>query len=89
MVDQEYGPSDKTYEIRLKGHLDESWRDLFEDFNFTHESDGTTTLKGKIIDQSALHSVLKKVRDLGLPLLSVQCIEPNETTGTEILPPGN
>jgi len=61
----------KSYEIRLKGHLDESWADWFEGLTFTHESDGSTTLTGENIDQAALHGLLKKIRDLGLPLLSV------------------
>ena len=78
MTDQELGSGGKEYEIRIKGHLDESWRDKLENFKFTHESDGTTILKGEIVDQAALHSVLKKIRDLGLALLSVTCKEPNE-----------
>lgn len=61
----------KSYEIRLKGHLDESWADWFEDLVVTHESDGSTTLTGKNIDQAALHGLLKRIRDLGLPLLAV------------------
>ena len=61
----------KSYEIRLKGHLDESWADWFEGLTFTHESDGSTTLTGENIDQAALHGLLKKIRDLGLPLLSI------------------
>lgn len=64
-----------TYEIKLKGHLNESWADWFDGMTFIHESDGTTTLTGKIIDQAALHGLLKKVRDLGLPLLSVNCLD--------------
>ncbi|MBC8506623.1 MAG: hypothetical protein ISR58_20240 [Anaerolineales bacterium] len=61
----------RIYEIKLKGHLNESWADWFDGLTFTHEDDGTTTLTGKIVDQSALHGVLKKIRDLGLPLISV------------------
>jgi hypothetical protein len=59
------------YEIKLKGHLNQSWADWFDEMNFIHDSDGTTTLRGEIVDQAALHGLLKKVRDLGLPLLSV------------------
>ena len=68
-------PVGKIYEIKIKGHLNASWADWFEELTFTHENDGTTTLTGKIIDQAALHGMLKKVRDLGLPLLSVNCID--------------
>jgi hypothetical protein len=63
------------YEIRLKGHLDESWADWFDDMTFVHEDDGTTTLRGVIIDQAALHGLLKKIRDLGMPLLSVNLVD--------------
>ncbi len=68
-------PTGEIYEIRLKGHLNKIWADWFDGMTFTHESGGTTTLTGKIIDQSALHGLLKKVRDLGLPLLSVNQID--------------
>jgi hypothetical protein len=62
------------YEIRIKGHLDERWANWFGGLTFTHESDGTTTLQGKIADQAALHGLLSGIRDLGLPLISVQQI---------------
>lgn len=64
----------KIYEIKLKGFLDESWADWFDGLTFTHENDGTTTIVGAIMDQAALHGLLKKVRDLGMPLLSVTCV---------------
>ena len=76
-------PVGKIYEIKIKGHLNASWADWFEELTFTHESDGTTTLTGKIIDQAALHGMLKKVRDLGLPLLSVNCIDPKTEVKNE------
>lgn len=60
------------YEIRVKGHLDDRWADWFEGLTFTHESDGTTLLEGLLTDQAALHGVLNKIRDLGLPIISVQ-----------------
>jgi hypothetical protein len=63
------------YEIRIKGHLDGKWADWFEDMSFTHERDGTTILAGPVVDQAALHGLLRKVRDLGLPLLSVMQVE--------------
>lgn len=73
----------KTYQIRLKGHLDESWADWFDGLVFKHESDGTTTLSGEVIDQAALHGLLKKVRDLGMPLLSVNCLDPDESAAAD------
>jgi hypothetical protein len=74
MVEQ-HPHTGKTSEIKIRGYLNASWADWFEGLTFTHESDGTTTLTGEIIDQAALHGILKKVRDLGLPLLSVNCID--------------
>jgi hypothetical protein len=67
------------YEIRLKGHLDTRWADQFEHMSFIHASDGTTILAGPVVDQAALHGLLRKVRDLGLPLVSVMLIEPKQT----------
>lgn len=75
MMDQKHGSVDKTYEIRLKGHLDETWIDMIGDLALSHEDDGTTTLRGNIVDQSALHGMLKKIRDLGMPLLSVNLVD--------------
>ena len=75
MTMSQNGPRCKIYEIKLKGHLNESWADWFDGLTFSHESDGTTTLTGEIVDQAALHGLLKKVRDLGLPLISVNQIE--------------
>jgi hypothetical protein len=59
------------YEIRLKGHLDDRWAAWFDGLSLSHESDGTTVLRGLVVDQAALHGLLQKVRDTGLPLLSV------------------
>jgi hypothetical protein len=64
------------YEIRLKGHLDARWAERFAGLSFTHASDGTTILAGPVVDQAALYGLLRKVRDLGLPLLSVILIDP-------------
>ena len=72
------------YEIRLKGHLDARWADRFEGLSFTHESDGTTILSGPVVDQAALHGLLKKVRDLGLPLLSVIRVETVQGDATNV-----
>jgi len=65
-----------VYEIRLKGHLDARWAERFAGLSFTHASDGTTILAGPVVDQAALYGLLRKVRDLGLPLVSVILIDP-------------
>jgi hypothetical protein len=59
------------YQIRIKGHLDAQWTDWFEGLTITLEEGGDTLLTGLLIDQAALHGLLKKVRDLGMPLVSV------------------
>ena len=64
------------YEIRLKGHLDARWAAWFDGLTVTHDSDGTTIIHGPVADQAALHGLLQKTRDLGLPLISVNYIEP-------------
>ncbi len=66
------------YEIRLKGHLDERWAERFAGLTFSHDGDGTTVLFGPVVDQAALYGVLRTVRDLGLPLLSVVHIGPDQ-----------
>jgi hypothetical protein len=68
------------YEIRLKGHLEARWVKWFEGLTITLEEDGDTLLTGPVIDQAALHGLLKKVRDLGLPLVSVSSVEPGPST---------
>jgi hypothetical protein len=65
------------YEIRLKGHLEARWVQWFEGLAITLEENGTTLLSGSLVDQAALHGILKKVRDLGLTLLSVNYVEPD------------
>jgi hypothetical protein len=68
------------YEIRLKGHLDDRWTEWFEDLIITLEDNGDTLLTGPVVDQTALHGLLKKVRDLGMPLVSVYLLEHGTTT---------
>jgi hypothetical protein len=59
------------YQIRLKGHLDDRWATWFDGLSLSRERDGSTTLQGSIPDQAALHGLLQRVRDTGLPLVSV------------------
>ena len=66
------------YEIRLKGHLDNRWAAWFDGLTLTTCSDGTTVIHGPVVDQSALHGLLQKVRDIGLPLISVTRVESNQ-----------
>ena len=63
------------YEIRVKGHLADRWAVWFEGLTITLEDSGDTLLTGPVVDQAALFGLLRKVRDLGLPLLSVNCVE--------------
>ena len=65
------------YRIRLKGHLGQQWMDWFDGLTITLEEGGSTLLSGSVVDQSALHGILKKIRDLGMPLLSVNSAEPD------------
>jgi hypothetical protein len=71
------------YEIRLKGHLDNRWASWFEGLTITREDSGHTLLTGPVIDQAALHGLLRRVRDLGLPLLSVMQVEPRQADGSD------
>ena len=71
------------YEIRLKGHLDDWWADRIGEVVINLEDDGTTLLICPVIDQAALHGLLKRVRDLGLPLLSVNFVNPGQAKSQE------
>jgi hypothetical protein len=66
------------YEIRIKGHLGREWTDWFEGLTIQLQDDGETLLTGPVIDQAALHGLLKKVRDVGMPLLSINCVTPSQ-----------
>jgi hypothetical protein len=83
-TDDQHGAG--QYEIRLKGHLDARWSTWFDGMRFTHASDGTTIISGPVADQAALHGLLSKVRDLGLPLLSVVHVEPEQADVSDIKP---
>jgi len=65
-----------VYQIRVTGHLGREWTDWFEGLSITLEDNGETLLTGPVIDQAALHGLLRKVRDLGLPLLAVTLMKP-------------
>lgn len=67
----------KVYEIRLKGHLEARWGPWFDGLTVTLDENGSTLLRGSLADQAALHGILRKVRDLGLTLLSVNSVEPD------------
>ena len=69
----------QQYEVRLKGHLEARWADRFESLTITLEEDGNTLLAGPVADQAALYGLLKKVRDLGMPLVSVNQVQLDET----------
>ena len=73
-----------VYRIRIQGHLAERWAAWFEGLTIVLTENGETLLTGPLIDQAALHGVLRKVRDLGMPLLSVNRVEPgpSPTLGT-------
>jgi hypothetical protein len=73
----------RVYEIRLKGHLEARWAERFEGLSFTHARDGTTVISGPVIDQAALYGLLRQVRDLALPLVSVMEVEPGQATGPD------
>ena len=66
----------ELHEICVQGHLDDRWADWVEGLAFTHEVDGTTTLTGPLADQAALHGVLNRMRDLGVPIVSVRRLGP-------------
>jgi hypothetical protein len=70
------------YRIRIRGHLAARWATWFAPMTLTAESDGTTVIEGPVVDQAALHGLLHKVRDIGLPLLSVTPLDtPLDTPG--------
>ena len=75
-MNQHHGPhTPANYEVRIDGHLDEHWSAWFGGLTLNREDDGTTTLRGVVTDQTELHGLLAKVRDLGTTLISVKTID--------------
>jgi hypothetical protein len=78
-------PEAGQYEIRLQGHLEARWAAWFDGLTLTRDGDGTTLIRGHVVDQAALHGLLQKVRDVGLPLISVKHV----TTDGSTAPPSS
>lgn len=74
-------PEPGQYAVRVAGRLEQRWADWFDGLTLTYEVDGTTVLHGRVADQAALHGLLHKIRDLGLPLLSVTPVTADTTSG--------
>jgi hypothetical protein len=70
--------SSGRYEIRVKGHLEPRWSAWFDGLDLTREDDGTTVIHGPVADQAALHGLLRKLNDIGLPLVSLTPVDPDE-----------
>lgn len=75
-----------VYQIRIKGHLDEKWSDWFGDVTIMHENNGVTLFTCQVVDQAALHGLLKRIRDLGIPLISMNRLREEEIMSEEVLP---
>jgi hypothetical protein len=73
-----------VYQIRIKGHLGREWADWFEGLTIALEDNGETLLTGSVVDQAALHGLLKKVRDLGMPLISVNRVKSGQADASNI-----
>jgi len=84
-LNPESSPSQPTvYEIRINGHLGRQWSDWFGGLTITLEDNGDTLLTGPVVDQAALHGLLRKVRDLGMPLLSVTRVRPGKADASDV-----
>lgn len=87
-MNQSSAPTDSPYErgfyaIRLKGHLDNRWAGWFEGMTIVLENDGVTLLTGPVFDQAELHGLFRKIRDLGMPLISVNRIDPGQANAQQ------
>lgn len=76
----------RVFQIRIQGHLSQQWSARFDGLTITLEEDGNTLLNGPVVDQSALHGILRKIRDLGMPLLSVNSVYSDRAIKTDIDP---
>ena len=86
-LNSEIDPTQPTvYQIRIKGHLDRQWAEWFGGLTITLEDNGDTLFTGTVTDQAALHGLLKKVRDLGTPLISVICVKPGQGDVSDVEP---
>jgi hypothetical protein len=72
------------YQIRIEGHLGRDWADWFEGLAITARDSGETLLTGPVVDQAALHGLLRKVRDVGIPLLSVVRVKPDQADSSDV-----
>jgi hypothetical protein len=72
------------YQIRIEGHLGREWADWFEDLVITLEDNGETLLTGPVLNQAALHGLLRKVRDVGMPLVSVMRVKPGQAGASDV-----
>jgi hypothetical protein len=75
---------DPIYQIRIKGHLGYQWTDWFEGLAISLEDNGDTLITGPVADQAAVYRLLKKVRDLGMPLVSLSPVEPSQTDTSDV-----
>jgi hypothetical protein len=84
-INSEIDPGQPTvYQIRIKGHLGRQWTDWFGGLTITLEDNGETLLTGPVVDQAALHGLLRKVRDLAMPLISVICVRPGQADASDV-----
>jgi hypothetical protein len=84
-LNSEIDPSQPMiYQIRIKGHLGRQWTDWFEGLSITLEDNGETLLTGAVVDQAALHGLLKKVRDVAMPLVSVMRVKPDPAEASDV-----
>jgi len=73
-----------VYQIRIQGHLSAEWTDWFDGLSITLQDNGETLLTGPVVDQAALYGLLRKVRDLGLPLLAVNRVYPGQADAADV-----
>jgi hypothetical protein len=81
-------PDVPQYELRVKGHLGPRWAAWFDGLSLTTEDDGTTVIAGPVVDQAALHGLLHKLRDVGIPLVSLRPIPSGPPADPTVAPPG-